>query len=90
MPCTFAGMRLSEYLTAAQTTPTAFARKLGVAHSTVLRWAAGDVAPSLDWMERIATATGGEVMPNDFMRDGDVGAGEAPHATHEIAGANQQ
>ncbi len=61
-------MKLAQYLEYRQITPTAFARDLGVAHTTVIRWAAGTVPPSLEWMERIADATGGEVMPNDFMR----------------------
>lgn len=85
-------MRLSEFLTTTDTTPTAFARKLGVAHSTVLRWAAGDVAPSLDWMERIATATNGGVMPNDFMRDAQPESARRndSHATQETAIEDRQ
>lgn len=67
------GMRLSEYLAKNGTKPAALARALGVAHTTVARWASGEVAPSLDAMERLAAVTGGEVMPNDFMR-----AEEAP------------
>jgi transcriptional regulator with XRE-family HTH domain len=61
-------MRLSDFLTETQTKPAVFARQLGVAHTTVMRWASGDVSPSLDAMERIAKATEGRVMPNDFMR----------------------
>lgn len=61
-------MRLSDYLEASSIRPTAFARQLGVSHTTVARWAAGTVPPSLEWMEKIAEATGGQVMPNDFMR----------------------
>ena len=62
------GMRLSEYLTSTNTRPATFARAVGVAHTTVARWASGEVAPSLDCMERIASVTDGAVMPNDFMR----------------------
>lgn len=61
-------MRLAEFLTSQKMTPTAFARQLGVAHTTVLRWASGDVPPTMEWMERIARETEGAVMPNDFMR----------------------
>ena len=62
------GMRLSQYLEDTNTKPVAFARQLGVSHTTVARWASGQVPPSLAWMERIAKETGGAVMPNDFMR----------------------
>lgn len=62
-------MRLSQYLAEQKQTPTAFARQLGVAHTTVMRWASGDVSPTMEWMEQIAQETGGAVMPNDFMRD---------------------
>lgn len=70
-------MRLSEFLAETHTKPTAFARQLGVAHTTVTRWASGEVAPSMEAMERIAEITEGRVMPNDFMRQT---ASEAPVA----------
>jgi DNA-binding transcriptional regulator YdaS (Cro superfamily) len=60
-------MTLSEYLARTNTTPTAFARKLGVAHTTVIRWVSGETSPPLAQMGRIAQATGGAVQPNDFL-----------------------
>ena len=62
-----AGMRLSEFLAETGTKPTVLAREIGVAHSTVLRWASGEVIPSMEAMRRVAEATDGRVMPNDFM-----------------------
>jgi transcriptional regulator with XRE-family HTH domain len=61
------GMRLSEYLLTNNIRPLTFARLLGVSHTTVGRWASGEVPPSLAWMEEIARVTNGDVMPNDFM-----------------------
>jgi 3-methylcrotonyl-CoA carboxylase alpha subunit len=43
------------------------ARKLGVAHTTVIRWVSGETSPPLAQMGRIAQATGGAVQPNDFL-----------------------
>lgn len=63
-----ATMRLAEYLAAMRLRPSSFARQVGVSHTTVMRWASGEVAPSLDAMERIAAATAGRVMPNNFLR----------------------
>lgn len=60
-------MTLTQYLEQTQTTPTAFARTLGVSHTTVLRWLSGETNPPLPVMSRIAETTGGAVMPNDFM-----------------------
>jgi DNA-binding transcriptional regulator YdaS (Cro superfamily) len=62
-------MTLSEYLAQTNTRPTAFARKLGVAHTTVLRWVSGETSPPLSAMGRISQATNGAVQPNDFLEE---------------------
>ena len=60
-------MTLSDYLTRHSLTASEFGRRLGVSHSTVLRWCSGDHAPSLATIRRIEEATGGAVTVQDFM-----------------------
>lgn len=80
---TFGAMTLRDWLKKQGMTPTAFARLMGVSHSTVLRYLSGDRIPEKDVMERIARETGGAVTPNDFfdlapaLPDADSAAGEA-------------
>ena len=78
-------MRLSEFLSVTQIKPAVFARQIGVSHTTVARWASGDVAPTLEAMEKIAAATAGRVMPNDFMRTRPVLHEASPTPATEVA-----
>lgn len=72
-------MTLEEYRKAHGITLTAFARMVGVAHSTVLRWETKESLPSRWRMERIQAVTGGAVQPNDFWQ------GAAPTRQLEVA-----
>ena len=72
-------MTLAEYRKTHGITLTAFARMVGVAHSTVLRWEAKQSIPSRSKMECIQTITGSAVMPNDFWQ------GAAPTRQMEAA-----
>lgn len=67
MSRTFCGMTLSEYLAQPGVTCTALAGKLGVAHSTVLRWASGEISPPLWRLPEISAATDGVVSIGDFI-----------------------
>lgn len=67
-------MKLGDYLNSKNLSDNEFARQLGVEQSTVTRLVARDGRqaerkPSFKLMARIAAATGGQVMPNDFMSD---------------------
>jgi hypothetical protein len=57
---------LSAYLEATETTPTAFARALECAHTTVLRYLDGSRIPRPEMMRRIQIATGGRVSAHSF------------------------
>ncbi len=61
------GMKLSSWLAKTETRPAHLAKTLGVAHSTVSRWLDGDTIPSMEMMRRVAEATDGAVMANDWM-----------------------
>jgi transcriptional regulator with XRE-family HTH domain len=60
-------MKLSAWLAQTETRPAHLAKTLGVAHSTVSRWLDGDTIPSMEMMRRVADATDGAVMANDWM-----------------------
>ena len=60
-------MTLKRYL-ARHSTGAELARRLGVAPSTITRWANGELEPSLRWCARIAEATGNRVTVRDFYR----------------------
>ncbi len=60
-------MELKTWLTAEGLTTTEFASRLGVTHSTIVRWTNGSRNPSLDMMRSIHRATNGAVSANDFM-----------------------
>ena len=68
-------MTLSEYLDR-QETAAALARKLGVAHSTVKRWARGELQPSVASLRDLHDVTAGAVTPNDFV----LGVGVREHS----------
>ncbi len=43
------------------------AEEIGVAHTTVLRWADGTIQPGAEALRKIHAATGGAVTPNDML-----------------------
>lgn len=59
-------MQLGDYLAAERLTLTAFGRRIGVAHSTVHKWATGRLLPAWDKIMAIEAATGGAVTAEDF------------------------
>ncbi|MBS7792406.1 type II toxin-antitoxin system CcdA family antitoxin [Roseococcus sp. SDR] len=61
-------MKLAEYLERTDTTLQALGEKLGVSHTTVLRWATGQAVPrGRARMEALARATQGAVTAADFF-----------------------
>jgi len=61
------GMTLSEYLAEQSLPPSSFASRIGVPASTIARLLNGERKPGLDLLKKIADATDGAVMPNDFL-----------------------
>lgn len=69
----FSRMKLAEYLEQTDTTLQAFGERLGVSHTTVLRWATGQAVPrGRARMEALARATQGAVTAADFFPDAPV------------------
>jgi post-segregation antitoxin (ccd killing protein) len=63
-------MKLAEYLERTGTTLQALGERLGVSHTTVLRWATGQATPrGRARMEALAKATQGAVTAADFFPD---------------------
>jgi transcriptional regulator with XRE-family HTH domain len=60
-------MKLHDWLTETETSTTRLAELVGVSQSTVWRWVQGKMVPDMERMRRVAEATDGRVMPNDFM-----------------------
>jgi hypothetical protein len=60
-------MTLRDWLDREDVRPTQFATAIGRTPEAVRRYIAGDRIPDKDTMPLIATATGGEVTPNDFF-----------------------
>lgn len=60
-------MTLTEYLAANNLTASAFAERLDVPPSTVIRLIKGERSPRLELLRKIMAATDGEVTPNDFV-----------------------
>lgn len=60
-------MKLQDWLTETETSTTRLAELVGVSQSTVWRWVQGKMVPDMERMRRVAEATDGRVMPNDFM-----------------------
>lgn len=60
-------MRLTEYLAANSLKPSAFAAKVGVPASTILRILNRERDPGLELLTKIMAATNGAVTPNDFI-----------------------
>jgi DNA-binding transcriptional regulator YdaS (Cro superfamily) len=61
-------MTLSTFISQRRGAAADLARALGVNHSTVLRWASGEHAPSLKMCAAISKATGGAVTAADFLK----------------------
>lgn len=67
-------MKLKDYLDRHNLTEGAFGERVGVTASAINRLIPKDGEPpkrkpGFDLMARIAAATGGQVMPNDFLDD---------------------
>ena len=60
-------MTLCEYLEQPAVTASNLARRVGVAHTTILRWANGSICPNSQRLNRLHEATDGKVAPNDFL-----------------------
>lgn len=60
-------MTLAEYLSSTRGAALLLARKLGVSHTTVYRWASGKMEPSLATCARIEAHTGGKVRVRDMV-----------------------
>ena len=60
-------MTLAEYFQTTRGGASALARKLGVSHTTVSRWAAGKMEPSLATCAQIERHTGGKVCVRDLV-----------------------
>lgn len=62
-------MTLAEYFKSTRGAAIALARGLGVSHSTVSRWASGEMEPSLATCARIERYTGGKVKVGDLVAE---------------------
>jgi transcriptional regulator with XRE-family HTH domain len=62
-------MKLAEYMRRNNLSLRAMADQVGTNYSQIRQWQLGRRAPSLEWAERIKTATGGKVKPKDFLED---------------------
>jgi antitoxin CcdA len=61
-------MTLSDYLKANSLSLQAFGERVGVAHTTVMRWASGESAPrGRATLQRVSEATDGAVTAADFF-----------------------
>ena len=77
-------MKLEKYLYQVGIKPAEFAARIGVDVSAVTRWMAGTRKPEWKRMPDIVAATGGAVMPNDFLDVPDDDASdEAPPVAAE-------
>ena len=63
-------MHLRDYLRPAdghRITATDLANRMGVSHTTVIRWADGTISPSAAALVALHKATDGKVTPNDML-----------------------
>lgn len=60
-------MRLREFRDRQGLSATDMARKLGVSHTTIMRWERGVMAPAGAMLRRIAEVTDNAVTPNDML-----------------------
>ena len=63
----YTNMKLTHWLKQQELTPSAFAATTGLAVSTITRAINGDRRPEWPTLDKISEATGGAVMPNDFV-----------------------
>ena len=61
-------MALEEWLASQNIKPSVFARRLGLSHTTVLRWIQASSTPSATAIHAVFEATGGAVTANDLLR----------------------
>ncbi len=61
-------MTLEEYRKSNKISASEMGRRLGFAHTTVLRWEDGTIAPSRNAIRVIERATDGQVRPNDLFQ----------------------
>jgi transcriptional regulator with XRE-family HTH domain len=59
-------MKLRDYLASKSITAAEFGRRIKVSQAAITRYATGDRIPEPAIMRRIASATRGAVVPNDF------------------------
>jgi DNA-binding transcriptional regulator YdaS (Cro superfamily) len=64
-----AGMKLGDYLASKKIPVIEFAAQIGVTPEGLRYWLAGSRTPRPYWMSKIVAATGGAVMPNDFLQE---------------------
>lgn len=60
-------MTIESWLRRQKIRPSAFARQIGMSHTTVLRWIEGSSVPSPAAMRAVFEATGGDVTANDLI-----------------------
>jgi len=60
-------MDLNEWMSRENINKSEAARRFGVSHTTVLRWASGRLLPAWNSLIVIKKVTGGDVTPDDFM-----------------------
>ncbi|MFY8047907.1 MAG: helix-turn-helix domain-containing protein [Erythrobacter sp.] len=87
------GMTLAEYIKASRGTAAELAKKLGVSHTTVYRWAAGTIEPSLKACSRIEEHTEGAVTVADLVAQAKRrvhGAKAAQHVAKKTVTKEQQ
>jgi hypothetical protein len=60
-------MTLDQYLTTMKMSDAAFGKKVGYDRTTVSRWRRCETRPDWHALKEIKQATGGCVMPNDFI-----------------------
>lgn len=65
--CTVQSMMLRDYLDLHRLTASSFAEMVGVKHSSVSRWAAGETRPDWGRIARIQEVTNGAVTAADFV-----------------------
>lgn len=71
-------MKLGDYLKVNGLSQQAFGERVGVAHTTVMRWASGEAAPrGRATLQRVAEATGGAVTALDFFPEASAARGFA-------------
>jgi hypothetical protein len=73
------GMTLTDFLTANHIKDGDFALLVDTDRSTISKVRRGKLVPSFHLLEKIASATGGAVMPNDFLSN------QAAHAPEDAA-----